>query len=279
LQVSSSLPKGDLNSELALNYRVKLVQHTSTPTAEQPAVPIASLRSSYFTKSNDMLISVEAVSSQTPKRLSNSGRKTKRLKNKCLVDLHRKLVPHSKDGPRVYDGEPHHYNGFGCWSHDGFIVTKSGTDAAGSPSGDVAHLPDKPKLLSSVVEANESCAHQGPLAPPLPFDFTKYTYAKRTSNKSHWPLPNTKSISSKKSLGEMMTGSHGSKILASHGIIPVVASPNPQDKTNSIHVPFGPPLDVSHQPVPAGQCFPESHLHRKYRLKAGKEFNDECVAG
>jgi hypothetical protein len=200
LQISSSLPEGDLNSQLALNYRVKLVQDTSTPTAEQPAVPIASLRSSYFAKSNDRLISAEAVSSQTPKRLSNPGRKTKRLQNKCLVDLHRKLVPHSKDGPYVC-GEPHHCNRFGCWSHDGFAVTKSGTDAAGSPSGDVAHLPDKPKLLSSVVEANEPCAHQGPLAPPLPFDFTKHTCAKRTSDKSHWQLPNTKSISSKKNPG------------------------------------------------------------------------------
>jgi hypothetical protein len=72
----------------------------------------------------------------------------------------------------------------------------------------------------------------------------------------------------------MMTGSHGSKFLASHGIIPVVASPNPQDKTNLIHVPFGPLLDMWHQPVPAGQCFPESHLCAKFRLKAGKEFND-----
>jgi hypothetical protein len=193
LQVSSSLLKGDLNPQLALNCRVKLVQDTSAPTAEQPAVPIASLKSSYFTKSNDNLISAEAVLSQTPKRLSNSGRKTKRLQHKCPVDVHRKLVPHSKDGPCVC-GEPHHHNGFSCWSHDGFAVTRSGTDAAGSTSGDVAHLPDKPKLLSSVVEINESYAHQGPPTPPLPFDFTKHTCAKRTSVKSHWPLPNTKLI-------------------------------------------------------------------------------------
>jgi hypothetical protein len=77
LQVSSSLPKGDLNPQLALNYRVKLVQDTSAPTAEQPAVPIASLRSSYFTKSNDNLISAEAVLSQTPKRLSNYEKASK----------------------------------------------------------------------------------------------------------------------------------------------------------------------------------------------------------
>ena len=273
-KVTCTLPKGDLDPTLALNFRVKVVQDTFSPTADERPAAIAFIRNSYFLKSDNMKSELASIC-HNPKRLSNSGRKTKKLQNKCLVDLSRKIPLNSKDGPYVY-GEPHHYNKIGCWTHDAIAVTMSGPIVSGATAGSAASslLPDKPKLLSSVVEVvEESCAMETETE-SLAFDFSKYTYAKRTSDKSKWPVANTKSILTKKILAEIMTCGNGSKLLAEHGIIPVVASPNPLNRTNSIHVPFGPLLDSLHQPLPIGQSLTEKYLYSHFRMKNGKEHHD-----
>jgi hypothetical protein len=72
----------------------------------------------------------------------------------------------------------------------------------------------------------------------------------------------------------MMTGGQVTRLLAEKGIIPVVVSPNPHDKTNSILAAFGPLLDKQQQPVAPGVCYKESYLYSQFRMKKSIDHHD-----
>jgi hypothetical protein len=112
---------------------------------------------------------------------------------------------------------------------------------------------------------------------PIPsFDFTKYTYKTRSHDKALWPRPNPKALASKRTLSEMMSTGHVSKLLAQEGILPVVTLLNPTDKKHLtvIHVPIGPMLDTSYQPYVSGTRFKASSIYNQFRMKKGRGFND-----
>lgn len=236
-----------------------------------------------------------------PKRMAISARRTGPLHNSGLLEIKDKVKQKLMADPSLH-GFSHHYNRMACWGAEsrsqqaglGFtlsslIVRPSVDDAdhlVTSPLGDVSEgagdcVPSPtmfPPKLSQCLQVTDD-----PLFPSLnpseeslfarP-DFSKYTFPTRTEDKRMWPPPNPKAITSRKSLAEMMMTHHVVQLLSSHGLIPVIVSPNPRDLTQCVHSPFGPLLDSRFQPCEFGTRFLASVIYNKYRLKKGKGFND-----
>jgi hypothetical protein len=170
------------------------------------------------------------------------------LQKKALTTILEKIASKSIEDPVVY-GSRQHYNKHCCWgttsTHKAFgPIASAGTDNS---------FQDAVQELGTTVEANDQPVHlsqflqlQKQTEPPAAMktttisqvDVTKYVYLKRTIDKVLWPLPNTKSIASKKSLAEVMISGHVPALLAQQGIIPVVVSPNHLDKKQSIKASF-----------------------------------------
>jgi hypothetical protein len=232
-QVSCTLPKGEIDPKLLLNFKLKVGERLTGPS-ESPIPVAAVLHHPYCNVSRKVNVSTSAIEMDTStvykqcaKRLTNSARKTRKLQQISLIEVSSKNSSSSKDAPLVF-GTPQHYNRLCCWGsqnplhHSEFgmltvpklALTPQNQDKNSTQSG------DDPILFSSVLKITSPESLQ-PRTPTTKFDFSKYVYKKRTSDKSLWPPPNTKSISSRKSLAEMMSGGQVTRLLAEKGIIPV----------------------------------------------------------
>jgi hypothetical protein len=106
------------------------------------------------------------------------------------------------------------------------------------------------------------------------FELSNESYAKRTSDRQLWPLPNKQAIGSHKSIAELMISGYVSHLLAVNGIIPVVVSLHPKEKNQTVVVPFGPMLDGNHQPCQPGDLHKASRIYNQYHLKKTVEYHD-----
>lgn len=277
--MSCTLPKGEVDPKLLLNFKLNFGERLATSTST-PSTQVAVLQHPYcnVTALGNFTDAIPLYK-QGAKRLTNSARKTRKLQQISLLEVSQKNSSMSKDGPLIF-GTPQHYNRLCCWgsqnpvSHMRFGIIPVSSAAPSQIDGKTSTgSGDDPLLFSSVLQITEAASSQPPM-PTIKFDFSKYVYQKRTVDKSLWPLPNTKSISSRKSLAEMMSCGQVTRLLAKKGIIPVVVSPNPHNKMNSIRASFGPLLDQHHQPVLPGACFKESYIYPLFRMKKAVDHHD-----
>lgn len=133
-------------------------------------------------------------------------------------------------------------------------------------------IAEKPVLLSDVFLL-KTTVHKT-VHKDLKFHYKSYRIRSRTSDLQLWPKPNTKAISSKKSLAEMMTSGYVIKEQAKKGIIPVITSPNQSRKEQLLKVHFGPMLDNRSQPTLSGQSLKAGFVHNQFRLKESQDYND-----
>ena len=200
--------------------------------------------------------------------------------------------------PSVH-GRGEHCNRVTCWGAEGgFQDQPLGTTALGATSvlpvlasddlnkgdndaSDVGDDPptapiQHPKLSQclTITEDNPPSTDSQVVASVLALDFGEHSFQCRTEDKTHWPPPNPKAITSRKSLPAMMMTRHMTSLLAMEGRIPVIVSPNPKDPELSVETAFGPMLDSNHQPCKPGAMFLASTIYKKFHLKKGKGFND-----
>jgi hypothetical protein len=134
-----------------------------------------------------------------------------------------------------------------------------------------------PKLSEclTITEDNLPSTDSQVLSSISTLNFGMCSHHSRTEDKTHWPGPNPKAITSRKSLAAMMMTGHVPSLLAKEGRIPVIVSPNAKDsKLISVQTPFGPMLDSNHQPFKPGTLFLASTICKKFHLKKGKGFNN-----
>jgi hypothetical protein len=260
-QVSCTLPKGDIDPKLLLNFKLKVIDRLTdgsgspTPLAAVFHHPYCNISSRKKGSTSAIETDTSSEYKQCAKRLTNSARRTRKLQQISLVQVSNKNSSTSKDAPLVF-GTPQHYNRLCCWGSQnplhhkqfGMLTVPKLPLTHGNEELNSRQSGDDPILFSSIMKISTPESFVPP-TPTTPFDFSKYVFEKRTSDKSLWPPPNTKSISSRKSLAEMMSGGQVTRLLAGKGILPVVISPNPHNKSTSIRVAFGPLLDEQHQPV------------------------------
>jgi hypothetical protein len=97
-------------------------------------------------------------------------------------------------------------------------------------------------------------------------------------DKKLWLPPNTVAISSRKSLAEMLTSGYIMKLIARDGIIPVVASPNPKHKDQTIKVAFGPLLDTNRNASKPGGRHRASKIYNSLRIKHSVDYHDAWLS-
>jgi hypothetical protein len=263
------MTKGPVDPNLLLHFQIKAVDRQEQLSLTWNLHPLSSQRMSNITE-------------QLPKRIVNSARRTNVLQKKALTTILEKIASKSIEDPVVY-GSRHHYNKHCCWGTTG---THKAFGAIASAGTDDEELGTTAEAFYQPVHLSQFLQLQKQREPPAAMkattvsqvDVTKYVYLKRTIDKVLWPLPNTKSIASKKSLAEMMISGHVPALLAQQGIIPVVVSPNHLDKKQSIKAPFGPLLNDNHQPYPPGSCFNESFLYSHFRLKKAVDHHDPWLS-
>jgi hypothetical protein len=167
-------------------------------------------------------------------------------------------------------GYDNHYTHVCCWGaqdeekHYGNLGTllRKSTDG----------VVDLPVYLSQVLQVEVTSTL--PKKAPIPDFVITDDFAKRTSDVELWPRPNTRAIASTKNCAEMVTTGTVASALATDGIIPVIVSPNPKERNQSVKVPFGPMLTTMHQPCKPGGLYKSSTIYNQYQLKKRVEFND-----
>ena len=224
-----------------------------------------------------------------------SARRIHPLRFSGIVEIRDKVTAKTMQDPRVY-GREEHYVWTKCWGaesgrHEGGLgisVTRptpallSGLNPDGTERGSgviddgVCGVADLPKLSDCLTITNDVIPPVDLPVPPhlLLLDLVKYAYKKRTEDKAHWPKPNPKAITSRRSLAAMMMTRLVTGLIAKEGLIPVIVSPNKIDSRLSVRTPFGPMLDDNSRPVKAGKVMLAATVYNQYRLKQGKGFND-----
>jgi hypothetical protein len=203
-----------------------------------------------------------------PKRMAVSGRRTLALQGIGLASIKAKINDLDMEDPHLF-GYSEDYTRVGCWRSPGLGVLSrpnTGTDA------NITR-----RTLSQIMQIPEPSEEEEALFTARvipPFDFKRYQYVRRTFDRLYWPSPNTNAISSRKSLAEMMVTGYVMMLLALDGILPIVCSPNPQDKLQTIKVTFGPLLDSNHNPVVPGRRYQASFIYIQSRMKNSVDHHD-----
>ncbi|WP_288993368.1 hypothetical protein, partial [uncultured Marinobacter sp.] len=215
-----------------------------------------------------------------PKRMAVSSRRTLALQKSGILEIRNKVDTKSMQEPVLY-GYSNHYNKICCWGANdkkkhcvdlGYVTLTSDAPI----HLDREEAAEKTVLLSDVFVQKSTIPRI--INRDLSFDFKPYRLQSRTTDLHLWPKPNTKAISSKKTLAEMMTLGYVVQELARKGIIPVVSSPNQARKDMLVKVPFGPMLDDKFQPAVCGQRLKASLVYNQFRLKKSTDYNDPWLA-
>jgi hypothetical protein len=219
-----------------------------------------------------------SFTSLRPKRLVNSARQSPPLLQKYGLQQiynHIQQKGYYQDTPCFY-GCQDHYNRIRCWgaasleSMIGFGVRYFTTSSANTtPMEDAIPFFDYVAVSAYVPPANKV-----PLAPLPPFDFNRYKFRKRISDKVLWPPPNPNIVSTKHSLAELLTTGYVCQLLAAEAIIPVVVMPDRKDKKEVVKVIIGPLLDQCGMPIKPGTCYAASEMYDMFGLKKKKDHHD-----
>ena len=201
------------------------------------------------------------------KRLSVSARKTRALQGKALVTMRAKVLNKEVKNPRLY-GYRWHYTHTCCFG------IEDSSKQYGNHGTAITHVPadEKPVYLMDILQVKDP-TDKAPTAPIDDFDIIG-VYTRRTTDRKLWPKPNNKAITSTKNAASMVTTGSVATELSLEGIVPVVVSPNPRDKQQSVKAPFGPMLTEKHQPCKHGTCFKSSTIYNMFQMKKQVEFND-----
>jgi hypothetical protein len=219
-------------------------------------------------------IAAQQTFARHQKCLVNSARRTGSLQQTGMATIDQKVKGGEMEEPTVY-GDEHHYIHVGCWTSPGLGILSRLQPSSNSEDtpGEIA----TPRTLSELLTVKQPTIPNPVLAIPH-FEFLKYVYLKRLFDKSLWPSPNTCAISSRKTLAEMLTLGYVMKLLALEGIIPVVSSPNPADKNQTIKVAFGPLLDNNHNPCVPGGRYRASSVYQLSRMKNSVDHHDAWLS-
>jgi hypothetical protein len=261
-----------LYNESAIGMSSSAVEDIGDSTNDKGVVVDSSAESdSPLSPSHANDFSKKPVLSLVAKRMGLSARRTRGLQGSGLATINQQIVAGEiKDDP-ILHGYEEHYNLVGCWRSPRFGVL-SRSKAVLSP--EQPHLLKTiPRTLSRYLKLQEAM-NIVPVRAIPPFDFKKYSYARRTYDNEFWPVANTNAISSKKSLAETLTYGPVMMPLALEGIIPVVCFPNPKDRQHTIKVPFGPLLDLAHNPIQPGVRFQASVIYNQLRMKNAVDHHD-----
>jgi hypothetical protein len=203
-----------------------------------------------------------------------SARRTHALQEKGLITIQEKVQAGLMEDPQLY-GYQDHYNLICCWGSPGLGVLLR------KPFLDDTVVDERTSLhpkLSQVLRVRDDSILEPPLCANFELDFRKYLYLKRTLDKKLWLPPNTVAISSRKSLAEMLTSGYVMKLLDRDGIIPVVASPNPKHKDQTIKVAFGPLLDKNRNACKPGGRYRASTIYNSLRMKHSVDYHDAWLS-
>jgi hypothetical protein len=127
----------------------------------------------------------------------------------------------------VFYGYSKHYNSICCWGANDpkqhFCGRGCVTNTSTTPiSVDPEDIEEDAVLLTDVFCAKKSSERA--INKDLKFNFKAYRTKSRIVDLHLWPKPNTKAISTNKTLAEMMTFGYVMEEFSKVGIIPVVTS-------------------------------------------------------
>jgi hypothetical protein len=126
-----------------------------------------------------------------------SARRTLGLQGPGLVTINQQVVSGEIKEDPILHGYEEHYNLVGCWRSPRFGIL-SRSKALLLP--EQPDLPERiPRTLSRYLKLQEAI-NVVPVRAIPPFEFKKYSYARRTYDKAFWPVANTNAISSKNRL-------------------------------------------------------------------------------
>ena len=262
---ASSNSRGSLDPNQYVNFQLKSTTSIEHPTPTDCTQEVTLVHPIHKFAKDDT-----AATTMIPKRMAVSARRTHALQKSGLCAIRDKVTSKQMDEPRFY-GYLHHYNSICCWGDRD--VLGSWTTEENSPTMTVGGETEDSVFFSDVFNTKKPDTQSVP-NPDLKWDFKKYRNKIRSSDKHLWPEPNTKAISSHKTLAEMMTLGYVVKELAKSGIIPVVNSKGKSRDGPIVRVPFGPMLDNQFKPYLPGKRFKASAVYNQFRLKKSMDYND-----
>ena len=190
-----------------------------------------------------------------------SARRIHLLRFSGIREIGDKVTAKQMQDPRVY-GYEEHYVWTKCWDaesgrHEGglgiyvsrlsstlpAVLGPDGTLPGSGVINDRVHgvtlpggiITELPKLSTCLTITKDVRPPVDLISVPphlLLLNLLKYVYQKRTKDKAHWPKPNPKTITSRRSLAAMMMTRLVTGLIAKEGLIPVIVLRNRTQASN-----------------------------------------------